>query len=122
VTVYNVHLESRGDERLSFVQLIPALNDAAKSAARCPALIPGDLNRHLRARRHCTYRGKGFPESLSGLPPADQAGSHSVRKGAIDDWAVVLGPVGVVPGQVHKSVNASDHYPLTFTLQREHAG
>jgi hypothetical protein len=33
------------------------------------------------------------------------------------DWALVSGPVEATLGQVHGSVNASDHFPISFMLR-----
>src|SRR5580700_4977891 len=50
LTVYNLHLESRGDDRLRLAQLTEALDDVAMYAPQRPALIAGDLNCDISAR------------------------------------------------------------------------
>src|ERR1700733_2066919 len=44
VTVYNLHLESRGNSDLRHAQLEEVLMDAAKFAPQSPVLVAGDLN------------------------------------------------------------------------------
>src|SRR5947209_9020792 len=42
--VYNLHLESRGDNNLRLSQLKQAVDDAARYVPRVPTLLAGDLN------------------------------------------------------------------------------
>lgn len=44
LTVYNVHLESRGNNTLRLCQLNEVLKDAAKYVPKVPTLLAGDLN------------------------------------------------------------------------------
>jgi endonuclease/exonuclease/phosphatase family metal-dependent hydrolase len=118
LTVYNLHLESRGDERLRVAQLTEALDDVAMYTPQHPALIAGDLNFDISARDIAALvEKKGFrnlfQDSRSPTRPSHKIFGYPRSI----DWALVSGPVSAVRLQVHTSVNASDHYPLTFTLQ-----
>jgi endonuclease/exonuclease/phosphatase family metal-dependent hydrolase len=118
LTVYNVHLESRGNERLRVAQLTEAFDDAAMSAPQRPALVAGDLNCDISARDTAALiELKGFRNVFQGSR-SPTTPSHTIfRDPRSIDWALVSGLVSAVRRQVHTSVNASDHYPLTFTLQ-----
>jgi endonuclease/exonuclease/phosphatase family metal-dependent hydrolase len=116
--VYNVHLESRGSDNLRLSQLNEGLADAARYASRVPTLLAGDMNFDISERQTAALiRQTGFrnvfEESRVPTRPA-----HSVFGNPRSiDWALVSGPVEATPGQVHSRVNASDHYPISFTIR-----
>jgi len=118
LTVYNLHLESRGDEDLRLAQLEEAIEDAAAQSGNPPTLLAGDLN--LDAS-HAAPAGAlnqvGFRSAL-GLPsPHTTTPRGLFRQRRTIDWAYVSGPVGAIDGRVHDTVDASDHYPISFTLK-----
>jgi endonuclease/exonuclease/phosphatase family metal-dependent hydrolase len=117
-TVYNLHLESRGDDNLRLSQLREVLDDAAGYGPRVPTLLAGDLNFDISERntaeliRQAGFRDV-FGESRFFTTPAHNLfGSPRTI-----DWALVSGPVEAAEGQVHAKVKASDHYPISFTLR-----
>jgi endonuclease/exonuclease/phosphatase family metal-dependent hydrolase len=118
LSVYNLHLESRGDEDLRSAQLDEAIDDAAKRAGRVPTLLAGDLNfdvSHAAPARALDHGG--FRNAL-GLPsPHTTTPRGLFRQRRRIDWAYVSGPVEPILGRVHDTVNASDHYPISFTLK-----
>jgi endonuclease/exonuclease/phosphatase family metal-dependent hydrolase len=118
LTVYNLHLESRGDERLRVAQLTETLDDDEMYAPRRPALIAGDLNFDISERDIAALiEKKGFRNVFQGSRSPTRP-SHTIFGDPRSiDWALVSGPISAVRRQVHTSVNASDHYALTFTLQ-----
>lgn len=117
-TVYNLHLESRGNDNLRLSQLEEALDNAARYVRRVPALLAGDLNfdiseRHTAALIRQTGFRNVFGESRFPTRPA-----HSMFGNPRSiDWALVSGPVETTLSEVHAAVNASDHYPISFTLR-----
>ena len=117
-TVYNLHLESRGNDNLRLSQLEEALDDAAGYVPRIPALLAGDLNfdiseGHTAALIQQTGFRNVFGESRFRTRPA-----HGVFGNPRSiDWALVSGPVEATLAQVHAAVKASDHYPLSFSLR-----
>jgi endonuclease/exonuclease/phosphatase family metal-dependent hydrolase len=118
LTVYNLHLESRGDEDIRLAQLEEAIEDAAAQAGQLPTLLAGDLNLDAshavpaRALNHV-----GFRNAL-GLPSPHTTTSRGLfRHRRKIDWAYVSGPVEPLQGRVHDTVDASDHYPISFTLK-----
>ena len=118
ITVYNLHLESRGDERLRVSQLTEALDDAAIYAPQRPAVIAGDLNFDISARDIAAFiERKDFRNVFQGSRcPTRPAHTFFGNPRSID-WALVSGSVSTARRRVHTTVNASDHYPLSFTLE-----
>ena len=65
--VYNLHLESRGDNNLRFSQLRQAVDDAARCVPSIPTLFAGDLNFDISARDAAAIIGrKGFHSVFKG--------------------------------------------------------
>jgi endonuclease/exonuclease/phosphatase family metal-dependent hydrolase len=117
LAVYNLHLESRGDEDLRLAQLEEAIGDAAASGG-IPKLLAGDLNFDVsHAAPAGALRSIGFRSAL-GLPsPHTTTPRGLFRQPRKLDWAYVSGPAEPILGRVHNTVNASDHYPISFTLK-----
>jgi endonuclease/exonuclease/phosphatase family metal-dependent hydrolase len=117
-TVYNLHLESRGNNNLRLSQLKEVLDDAAIYAARAPTLLAGDLNFDVsEGQTPVLIQGTGF-RSVLGQSRFHTTPAHKLFGNARTiDWAFVSGPVEAANGQVHAKVNASDHYPMSFTLR-----
>jgi endonuclease/exonuclease/phosphatase family metal-dependent hydrolase len=118
VSVYNLHLESRGNDELRLSQLDEALNDAMRNSRQAPVLVAGDLNCDLSEDsaaelvRQAGFRSVFGQSRIYTRPPRGLFGSpRSI------DWALVSGPFGAIPAKVHASVKASDHYPISFTLR-----
>ena len=118
LSVYNLHLESRGNDDLRYAQLAEALEDAKRNAPRTPVLMAGDLNCDISEENTAgLVHDSGFRNVFGQSrfytrPPRGLFGSpRSI------DWALVSGPVGTIPGQVHTTVKASDHYPISFVLR-----
>ena len=116
-TVYNLHLESRGSDDLRLSQLKQTLDDAAKCARVGTALVAGDLNFDISEGPTAELvRRAGFRNALGQshfyTRPARLFGNpRSI------DWVFVSGPVDATQGQVDATVDASDHYPISFTLR-----
>jgi len=118
LAVYNLHLESRGDEVLRLAQLEEAIEDAAAYGGEMPALLAGDLNFDvLHAAPASALDRVGFRNAL-GLPsPHTTTPRGLFRRPRKIDWAYVSGPVEATLGRVHDDIPASDHYPISFTLK-----
>ena len=116
--VYNLHLESKGDEELRLAQLEEAIDDAAAHGQEMPMLLAGDLNFDAsHAGPAGALEHRGFRSALE-LPPAHTTTPRGLfRRPRTIDWAYVSGPVEPVVGRVHDTVQASDHYPISFTLK-----
>jgi endonuclease/exonuclease/phosphatase family metal-dependent hydrolase len=116
LAVYNLHLESRGDDQLRASQLREVLAGTMTVPPSTPVIVAGDMNFDTSQPA-----AAGLVEH-SGL--CDLIGPHSVpttprrlfHSGRAIDRALVRGPVRSKDITVHRSVEASDHYPLSFTL------
>jgi endonuclease/exonuclease/phosphatase family metal-dependent hydrolase len=118
LTVYNLHLESRGNHDIRLAQMEEVLEDAARHPFQSPTLIAGDLNFDAScAFRTGAIQDFGFRSAL-GLPSPHTTPARGLfqRQHTID-WAFVSGPVDSTLGHVHTDIHASDHYPISFTIR-----
>jgi endonuclease/exonuclease/phosphatase family metal-dependent hydrolase len=116
---YNVHLESRGNDALRISQLAEVLSDATCSDAECPVIVAGDLNLDASKEAVAFAVAKaGFQDAVKAAHTPTTPARGLFEGGRQIDWAFVRGPVRARAGQVHGSVNASDHYPISFMLTR----
>jgi endonuclease/exonuclease/phosphatase family metal-dependent hydrolase len=117
LVVYNLHLESRGDDALRCSQLVECLNDARAYKPDRRIILAGDLNMDVSRStavgpaREAQFRN-AFPERLVPTTPPGLLFS----RGRAIDWVFTRGSVQSIHPQVHSSVLASDHYPLSVTL------
>jgi endonuclease/exonuclease/phosphatase family metal-dependent hydrolase len=117
-TVYNLHLESRGDNNLRFSQLKQAVDDADRCVPRVPTVLAGDLNFDISdGDAAMLIRRSGFRNVLGQTRVYTRPGRGLFGIPRSIDWALVSGPLEGTLGQVHATVNASDHYPISFTLR-----
>jgi len=117
LAVYNLHLESRGDEDLRFAQLQEAIEDATTHNGGLPTLLAGDLNLNVSHEPRAEALTSPRFRSALGLPsPHTTTPRGLFRRLRTIDWAYVSGPVEQALGRVHNDVKASDHYPISFTL------
>jgi endonuclease/exonuclease/phosphatase family metal-dependent hydrolase len=120
IVTYNVHLESRGNDTLRTSQLTEALSDARCYDTECPVVVAGDFN--LDASKEpvaVALANARFQNAVASSRSAPTTAAHGLFEGRRRiDWAFVRGPLRASSGQVHASVNASDHYPISFVLTR----
>ena len=116
--VYNLHLESRGGDNLRLSQLKQAVDDAARYLPRTPTLLAGDLNFDIAdGDAAMLIQRSGFRNVLgqSRLYTRPPRGLFGTPRSI--DWALVSGQVEATQTKVHATINASDHYPISFTLR-----
>ncbi len=118
LTVYNVHLESRGNDGLRCSQLQEILDDVSHYASGVQIVVAGDFNsdvHHEPAAAAISKTGLSNPFScISSLPttvPSRFNGSHAI------DWILTKGPLIAFEPKLHDSIRASDHFPLSLTLR-----
>lgn len=120
LAVYNLHLESRGADQLRESQVQEVLVDTMAVPAGTPVIVAGDMNFEMR------QPSVGGLIERAGL--CDVIGPQSVpttprrrlfHPGRAIDRALVRGPVRAEDITAHRSVEASDHYPMSFTLRFE---
>jgi endonuclease/exonuclease/phosphatase family metal-dependent hydrolase len=116
---YNVHLESRGNNTLRISQLAEVLSDANCYDAECSVIVAGDFNTDASKAAVALQLAKaGFRDAVA-FPRAPSTPAHGLFEGRHRiDWAFVRGRLRASSGKVHGSVDASDHYPISFMLTR----
>ena len=123
LAVYNLHLESKGDEVLRLAQLEEAIGDATAYTPQIPTLLAGDLNFDVS---HTALAGAlrhvGFRSAIELPSPHTTTPRGLFRRPRKIDWAYISGPVEPILGRVHDTVHASDHYPISFTLEMRMSG
>jgi endonuclease/exonuclease/phosphatase family metal-dependent hydrolase len=116
IFTYNLHLESRGDDELRCAQLDETLNDAKRYTWDTPILLTGDFNidASVGPATGAISRAQ-FQDAFVDRHGPTTPGSFW-EHGRIIDWIFTRGRDRVNQPQVHRSVSASDHYPLSVNL------
>lgn len=116
IVTYNLHLESRGDDRLRCSQVDEALVDTMRYNSNTPILLAGDFNLDASTEPAATAISHAqFQDAFAnhhGVTTTDSFLEH----GRAIDWIFTRGPIRAGQPQVHRSVSASDHYPLSINL------
>lgn len=113
---YNLHLESRGDNPLRCSQLDEALDDTKRYGSNTPVLLAGDFNLDVSGTPAATSISRAqFQDAFANQHVRTTPGSF-LEHGRIIDWIFTRGSIRVGQPQVHRSVSASDHYPLSVSL------
>lgn len=116
IVTYNLHLESRGDDRLRGSQLDETLKDAERDKIDTPVILAGDLNMDVSAGNVAKRIARGgFKDAFANqhLPTTPDS---FLEHGRVIDWIFTRGRVRASQPQVHRSVSGSDHYPLSARL------
>jgi endonuclease/exonuclease/phosphatase family metal-dependent hydrolase len=114
---YNLHLESRSNNELRLSQVAEVLSDAAHQDSQCPVIVAGDFNLDASKDAVATAFGTaGFQDAIAAPRTPTTPARGLFEPGRRIDWAFVRGPIQAGSGRVHNQVNASDHYPISFTL------
>jgi endonuclease/exonuclease/phosphatase family metal-dependent hydrolase len=117
IATYNLHLESKGDDALRYSQLGEALLDARRYDWDTPILLAGDFNLELSGEPAAASISRAQFQDAFANQQAPTTPSHSLlNHGRLIDWMFARGPVRASQAQVHRSISASDHYPLSVTL------
>jgi endonuclease/exonuclease/phosphatase family metal-dependent hydrolase len=117
VTVYNLHLESRGNDKLRLAQLEEAICHAGKYSPSPALVLGGDFNfdvLHHRSAATLAERA-GLRNAMGASNENTTAGGFLKRERRID-WAFVSGPIRASDVRVHLEAQASDHYPISFSI------
>ena len=117
LVTYNLHLESRGSDKLRLSQISEVLSDATRQDAQSPAVIAGDFNLDAyKTSAASALAASAFQDAIASPRTPTTPSQHLFEPGRPIDWAFVRGPIGASLGRVHRQVKASDHYPISFTL------
>jgi endonuclease/exonuclease/phosphatase family metal-dependent hydrolase len=116
--VYNLHLESRGDDQLRALQLQEVLADTMTIPPSTPVIVAGDMNLDTSqpaAASLIEHSGLCDVIGRRGAPTTPRR--QLFHSGRAIDRTLLRGPVRAEDITVHRSVEVSDHYPLSFTLR-----
>lgn len=115
--VYNVHLESRGDDELRSKQLGDIVDDAFQISADAQVVIAGDFNANLRNEPFAkVIANAGFNNPGIRFEEVPTTAPSRFNCPRTIDWILTKGPLASSEQNVHDSIQASDHYPLSFIL------
>ena len=119
IVSYNVHLESRAGDELRMAQMDELLRDATRYDSNSLLIVAGDLNLDVSKQgAEASVVRAGLRDAVPTARVPTTPPRHLLEPGRHIDWAFVRGPIQPDSGQVHKSVKASDHYPISFNLRR----
>jgi endonuclease/exonuclease/phosphatase family metal-dependent hydrolase len=117
VITYNLHLESRGDDGLRCSQLGETLDDARQYPAKTPIVLAGDFNLDVSEGAGATALSQAEFQDTFANHHVPTTPDSFLEKGRIIDWIFTRGLAPSSDRKVHRSVRASDHYPLSITLK-----
>ena len=119
IITYNLHLESRANDDLRLAQLDEVLRDASDYSAERTLILAGDLNLNAAKTGPAEkISGSGFCSAVPSAQAPTTPARHLLEPGRHIDWAFVRGPMRPDNGRVHTMVKASDHYPISFNLEK----
>lgn len=117
LVTYNLHLESRGNDRLRRSQLFEVLDDSRRYNSEVPLIVGGDMNFDVsQGDPSERIRDAELRNAFGDTARIPTAPSSFFQQGRAIDWILTGGPVQEYDARVYRSVSASDHYPLSLTL------
>jgi endonuclease/exonuclease/phosphatase family metal-dependent hydrolase len=117
IATYNMHLESKGDDVLRYSQLEEALLDARRYEWDTPILLAGDFNLDLfRGPAAASISRAQFQDAFANQHVPITPARSLIVPGRTIDWIFARGPVCATRSQLHRSISASDHYPLSVAF------
>ena len=118
LVVYNVHLESRGNDNLRCGQLTEIFDDAHQYGSDVPAVAAGDFNFDLRQEPAASAIASGaFNNTLHNGNVRPTTTQSRLGRARAVDWILTRGPLDYAEVELHRSVRASDHYPLSLVIK-----
>ena len=115
LVAYNLHLESRNGDDLRCSQIAELLDDARQYGSDVVVIAAGDFNVDITEVTVPALNQPAFENPFAGLNVATIPSGAFGRERAID-WILIRGNVKAESPQVHNSIMASDHFPLSLTL------
>ena len=117
IRTYNLHLESRDDDRLRLAQLGEVFEDVRGDPPEMPMIVAGDLNLDASRGMVAAALSKAqFRSGMSGRPLLTTPARSIFEGGRSIDWLFTRGPIQVSKLSVHHEVRASDHYPVDASV------
>jgi endonuclease/exonuclease/phosphatase family metal-dependent hydrolase len=117
LVAYNLHLESRGNDSLRCSQLEECFEDVGRYKSATPIVVAGDVN--LDASQSVAaglITEANFHRAFSDQHVRTTPPRSLFDRGQVIDWILTRGSVKAASLQVHTSVSASDHYPLSLKM------
>lgn len=113
LVVYDLHLESRGNDHLRLEQLEEVLADAQRYSPETSVIIAGDLNtKTAHSALIPRMREAGYRSAFG-----DRRVRTHILIGALD-WVFVRGPIEFLhDGEVLRGVDGSDHFPIAVDVR-----
>jgi endonuclease/exonuclease/phosphatase family metal-dependent hydrolase len=116
IVTYNAHLESRGDDQLRCSQLEEVLEDSKRHTPNTAVLLAGDFNMDVsQGPTAGAITHAQFQDAFANHHEPTTPGLF-LEHGRIIDWIFTRGRVRSIEPRVHRSVSASDHYPLSINV------
>ena len=116
IVTYNLHLESKGDDRLRCSQLEETLDDAKQYNHDAPVLLTGDFNLDASGGPAAAAISRAQFQDAFANHHAPTTPHSFLENERVIDWVFTRGPIRAGQAQVYRSVPASDHYPLSVEL------
>ncbi len=116
LVVYNVHLESRGSDKLRISQLSEILTDSRGYPPETPILLAGDFNSDMSREPLTTLCGEQFINHFANLNGQPTVAHCRLWKSASIDWILTTAAFCATRTAIHNAISASDHYPLFIEL------
>ena len=118
LVVYNVHLESRGNDNLRCSQLAEILDDAHLYDADVSVVVAGDFNFDLTQEPAASMIARApFDNTLHNSNVRPTTTESRLGRARAVDWVLTRGSLVHAEVELHRSVCASDHYPLSLVLK-----
>jgi endonuclease/exonuclease/phosphatase family metal-dependent hydrolase len=109
--IYNLHLESKFDEKLRGRQIDEVLEDAKQYPANSAIIIAGDFNTFSAHSRVIARLNQEGYRSCFG----DRRERTHAITGALD-WVFTRGPLHPEEARVLRDTHASDHFPIALEV------
>ena len=118
LVVYNVHLESRGNDDLRCSQLAEIFDDVQQYGSDVRVVVAGDFNFDLTQEPAAAVIASAtFKNTVHNGNVRPTTTDSGLSRARAVDWVLTRGPLDHAEVELHRSVRASDHYPLSFVLQ-----
>ena len=118
LVIYNVHIESRGNDELRIRQLSEMFTDVGQHPADTPLLIAGDFNFDLsRGSAVSLIAGTGTDNPFASLRGRRTVPKSRSGKPEAIDWMLTRRALATCGPAIHDSIAASDHFPLSLELR-----
>jgi endonuclease/exonuclease/phosphatase family metal-dependent hydrolase len=117
LAVFNVHLESRGEDGLRLAQLAETLSAGARYSVPTTVLVAGDMNLDVsRPVPAAAIHDANFRDAVSLRGAITSARRGPFNPGRSIDAILIRNGLESRDGRIYNRVRASDHYPVSCTV------